>query len=112
MHIEDYIPFGYAKRITRESLEVLTGCNDRTNRAKITEALLERNILIVNIDNGYFRPDGSLGDEAKARMYYYQEKSRTSSCDKRSKAILECLKPQKQDDLTSNQMDLKMFGIG
>ena len=59
MFIENYIPFGYKNRISRETLEALTRQGDRTNRERIAEALQERRVLIVNIDNAYFRPDGS-----------------------------------------------------
>lgn len=112
MLIENYIPRGYKNRISRETLEALTRQGDRTNRERMAEALYERHILIVNIDNAYFRPDGSLEDAIKAEAYYRRECTRTGSCKKRCDAIRECLKPKKQDDLSKNQISLKQFGIG
>lgn len=106
MFIENYIPFGYKNRISRETLEALTRQGDRTNRERIAEALQERKILIVNIDNAYFRPDGSPGDTLKAEAYYRRECARTGSCKKRCDAIRECLKPKKQDELSKNQIDI------
>lgn len=112
MFIENYIPFGYKNRISRETLEALTHQGDRTNRERMAEALYERHILIVNIDNAYFRPDGSPGDTLKAEAYYRRECARTGSCKKRCEAIRECLRPKKQDELSKNQISLKQFGIG
>lgn len=109
--IENYIPYGYKNRISRETLENITHRKDRTNREEMAEALLNRNVLIVNADNGYFRPDGSAEDAVRAKAYYYQERAKTSSCDKRCKAIWECLKPKTQDDVSQNQLDLRSFGI-
>lgn len=106
--IENYIPFGYANRISREKLSADTHMSDRKNRKLMEEALLYRDTLIINIDNGYFRPDGSLGDRQKAKAYLYREQMRTSSCSKRCKAIRQCLTP-KED---TGQMSLKEFGIG
>lgn len=82
------------------------------NRMEMEKALLERGVLIVNIDNGYFRPDGSAGDNLKAKSYLLREQERTSSCSKRCKAILRCLTPKKEDELTRNQISLSDFGIG
>lgn len=73
------------------------------------EALLYRDTLIINIDNGYFRPDGSLGDRQKSKAYLYREQTRTSSCSKRCRAIRHCLTPREED---TGQMSLKEFGIG
>ena len=107
--IENYIPFGYANRISREKLSADTHMSDRKNRKLIEEALLYRDTLIINIDNGYFRPDGSLGDRQKAKAYLYREQMRTRSCSKRCKAIRHCLTPKAED---TGQMSLMDFGIG
>lgn len=112
MLIENYIPRGYKNRISRETLEALTRQGDRTNRERMAEALYERHILIVNIDNAYFRPDGSPEDTLKAEAYYRRECTRTGSCKKRCEAIRECLRPKTQDELSKNQISLKQFGIG
>lgn len=104
--IENYIPFGYANRISREKLVTDTRLSDRK---ELEEALLQRDTLIINIDNGYFRPDGSLGDRQKAKTYLYREQMRTSSCRKRYKAIRQCLTPKEED---TRQMSLIDFGIG
>lgn len=110
--IEKYIPKGYRNRISRRDLETLTRKSDRINRREMETALLERNVLIVNIDNGYFIPDGSPEDMLKARAYYRRETARTSSCSRRCKAIKRCLEPKKHDDLADNQICLSSFGIG
>lgn len=107
--IENYIPFGYANRISREKLVTDTRLSDRKIRKELEEALLQRDTLIINIDNGYFRPDGSLGDRQKAKTYLYREQMRTSSCRKRCKAIRQCLTPKEED---TRQMSLIDFGIG
>ena len=108
--IENYIPFGYKNRISREKLVSDTRMSDRKIRKEMEEALLIRGTLIINIDNGYFRPDGSLEDRQKAKAYLLREMVRTSSCSKRCKAIRRCLTPKKED--TTGQMSLKDFGIG
>lgn len=108
--IENYIPFGYKNRISREKLVSDTRMSDRKIRKEMEEALLIRGTLIINIDNGYFRPDGSPEDRQKAKAYLLREMVRTSSCNKRCKAIRRCLTPKKED--TTGQMSLKDFGIG
>ena len=108
--IENYIPFGYANRISREKLVADTRLSDRKIRKELEEALLQRDTLIINIDNGYFRPDGSLEDRQKAKAYLFREQARTISCSKRCKAIRRCLTPKA--DNTTGQMSLKDFGIG
>ena len=107
--IENYIPFGYASRISREKLVADTRLSDRKIRREMEEALLHRDTLIINIDNGYFRPDGSLEDRQKAKAYLFREMARTSSCSKRCKAIRRCLTPKADN---TGQMSLKDFGIG
>ncbi len=110
--IENYIPFGYKKRISRETLTAVTHQSDRKNRKEMEDALYEREVLIVNIDNGYFRPDGSAEDQLKAKSYLLREQARTSSCSRRCKAITKCLLPKKEDELSKNQISLAEFGIG
>ena len=110
--IENYIPFGYKNRISRDTLSSVTHQSDRKNRKEMEDALLDRGVLIVNIDNGYFRPDGSVEDTAKAKSYLLREQARTSSCRKRCKAIIKCLIPKQDDELTKNQFSLADYGIG
>lgn len=74
--IENYIPFGYANRISREKLVADTRLSDRKIRKELEEALLQRDTLIINIDNGYFRPDGSLADRQKVKAYLFREQTR------------------------------------
>lgn len=112
MQIEDYIPFGYQNRISRYSLSSSSRLSDRRMRKEIENALLERNVLIINIDDGYFRPDGSPEDKERAKAYLLREQARTSSCNKRCKAIIKCLKPKREDELSKNQMSLADYGIG
>ena len=108
--IENYIPFGYANRISRQKLVADTNMSDRKIRQELEDALLIRGTLIINIDNGYFRPDDSLADRQKVKAYLFREQARTSSCSKRCKAIRRCLTPQTEDN--TGQMSLKDFGIG
>ena len=107
--IENYIPFGYANRISRQKLVSDTNMSDRKIRQELEDALLLRGTLVINIDNGYFQPDGSMEDRQKAKAYLYREQMRTSSCSKRCKAIRQCLTPKEED---IGQMSLKEFGIG
>lgn len=107
--IENYIPFGYANRISRQKLVSDTNMSDRKIRQELEDALLLRGTLVINIDNGYFQPDGSVEDRQKAKAYLYREQMRTSSCSKRCKAIRQCLTPKAED---TGQMSLKEFGIG
>lgn len=83
--------------------------SDRKIRQELEDALLLRGTLVINIDNGYFQPDGSMEDRQKAKAYLYREQMRTSSCSKRCKAIRQCLTPKAED---TGQMSLKEFGIG
>ena len=107
--IENYIPFGYANRISRQKLVADTNMSDRKIRQELEDALLIRGTLIINIDNGYFRPDDSHEDRQKAKAYLFREMARTSSCSKRCKAIRRCLAPKADN---TGQMSLKDFGIG
>lgn len=107
--IENYIPFGYANRISRQKLVSDTNMSDRKIRQELEDALLLRGTLVINIDNGYFQPDGSLEDRQKAKAYLYREQMRTSSCSKRCRAIRHCLTPKEED---TGQMSLMDFGIG
>lgn len=107
--IENYIPFGYANRISRQKLVSDTNMSDRKIRQELEDALLLRGTLVINIDNGYFQPDGSLEDRQRVKEYLFREQARTSSCNKRCKAIRKCLTPKAED---TGQMSLKEFGIG
>ena len=107
--IENYIPFGYANRISRQKLVSDTNMSDRKIRQELEDALLLRGTLVINIDNGYFQPDGSMEDRQRAKEYLFREQARTSSCNKSCKAIRKCLTPKAED---TGQMSLKEFGIG
>lgn len=107
--IENYIPFGYANRISRQKLVSDTNMSDRKIRQELEDALLLRGTLVINIDNGYFQPDGSLEDRQRVKEYLFRDKARTSSCNKRCKAIRKCLTPKAEN---TGQMSLKDFGIG
>lgn len=112
--IENYIPFGYKNRISRETLQTITRQSDRKNRKEMEDALYERNVAIVNIDNGYFRPDGSLGDAEKARSYLYRERTRSKSCSKHCKALEAALNPsvpRECNDLIDKQISLAELGL-
>ena len=114
MLIENYIPFGYKNRISRETLQTITRQSDRKNRKEMEDALYERNVAIVNIDNGYFRPDGSLGDAEKARSYLYRERNRSKSCSKHCKALEAALNPsvpRECNDLIDKQISLAELGL-
>lgn len=106
--IENYIPFCYANRISRQKLVSDTNMSDRKIRQELEDALLLRGTLVINIDNGYFQPDGSMEDRQRAKEYLFREQARTSSCNKRCKAIRKCLTPKAED---TGQMSLKEFGI-
>ena len=112
MKIEAFIPFGYKNRISRTSLSNDSHLGDRQMRKEIESALLDRGVLIINIDDGYFRPDGSAEDNARVKSYLLREQARTSSCNKRCKAIMKCLAPKREDELSKNQMSLADYGIG
>lgn len=53
--------------------------------------------------------NGSHEDRQKAKAYLFREMARTSSCNKRCKAIRRCLTPKAEN---TGQMSLKDFGIG
>lgn len=107
--IENYIPFGYANRISRQKLVSDTNMSDRKIRQELEDALLLRGTLVINIDNGYFQPDGSLEDLQRVKEYLFREQARTRSCNKRCKAIRKYLTPKAED---TGQMSLREFGIG
>ena len=110
MLIENYIPYGWKNRVSRESLSILTHQNDRKNRLEMKEALIDRGVLIVSDSGGYFRPDGSKEDILKAKGYLLREQARSSSCRRACKAIAAALGPNKpEDDLIKNQMSLFDF---
>ena len=84
--IEDYIPSGYANRVSREYLQAILHAQDRAIRRQIEEAA-ERGILIVSADGGYFRP--TKADEVYVGQYFGQE-------DKRFRTISHKRKIQRQ----------------
>lgn len=104
MNIEEYIPYGYRNRIDRVSLEINTGCNDRENRRRIEEAILERGIAIANVGGGYFRPDGSPEDAIKWREYCLKELKRNSTQNQKCR-VLKALMPRGNYD-SEDQMSI------
>ena len=74
--IEDYIPKGYAHRVSREYLHGILHTPDRAIRKMIEEAA-ERGVLIVSADGGYFRPTKK--DEIYVGQYFGQEDKRFRS---------------------------------
>ena len=72
MLIENYIPYGWKNRVSRESLSILTHQNDRKNRLEMKEALIDRGVLIVSDSGGYFRPDKSEGVSIKGAGKEFQ----------------------------------------
>ena len=74
--IEEYIPFGYNRRVSRDYLRLILHIPDRSVRAMIEEAA-ERGILIISADGGYFRPTEA--DEKYVGQYFGKEDKRFRS---------------------------------
>lgn len=71
--IEEYIPFGHENRVSREWLRAILHKPDREIRRMIEQAV-DRNILIVSADGGYFRPTKK--DSFYVRQYFGKEERR------------------------------------
>lgn len=110
MKIEDMIPIGYSNRIDRVALEIRTGLGDRANRRLIEEAMINRGVMICNVGNGYFRPDGSTEDMVRWRKYCLKELKRCSTQNRKSVFLRSTLPPER-NELEKNQMNLSEFGI-
>lgn len=74
MMIEDLIPHGYNKRVSRGYLQEMSGLTDRKVRQEIAQAV-ERGILIISADGGYFIPGPA--DSLYVDMYCAQERQRS-----------------------------------
>lgn len=73
VQIEDFIPVGYDKRVSRRELQLMTGLSDRTIR-QLIEASKEP---IISCGKGYFIPDPeNITDRLALKEYYMQERSR------------------------------------
>lgn len=55
--ITDFIPVGHDNAVSRQYLVSVTGMKDREIRDAIHDA--RRDTVIINIGNGYYRPDPS-----------------------------------------------------
>ena len=73
--IEEYIPFGYERRVSRGYLVEILHVQDREIRDAIKNARL-RGILIASRDGGYFQPDNSDRDGTYFDDYLRSEYSR------------------------------------
>lgn len=67
MRIEEYIPFGFENRVSRDSLVALTGLSDATIRHLISEAKELRGVIICSSCHyvGYFRPRRNIPSEVE-----------------------------------------------
>lgn len=78
--IISHIPVGYDNRVGREYLVKVTGCSDRIVRKAIEVAVRSQEVIIINVDKGYFIPD--LEDENDVRRFHFfvsQESARANS---------------------------------
>lgn len=83
--IEEYIPRGYSKRVSRSYLHEISGIPDRQIRKEIADAVENRGILIISADGGYFIPDKH--DGVYVDMYCAQERQRARTQAKKSKRL-------------------------
>ena len=80
MEIRDLIPYGRENAVTRQTLCVLTGLNDRVIRNEITK--LRRNIPILNLQDGsgYYMPRCDNESEmCELKRFINQESKRARS---------------------------------
>lgn len=76
MGIQDLIPFGREKAVTRQALCTLTGMSDRKVREQIEQARREGCIIINNQDGkGYYQTD----DLDEIERQYQQQRRRALS---------------------------------
>lgn len=85
--IEDYIPFGYANRISRSQLQLRTGCTDRKNRELIEDAA-ERGVVIYSDDGGYFQYLDER-DDIHVRAYMIREENRFKTMSHKNRLLRE-----------------------
>lgn len=77
MNIEDYIPYGKDKAVTRQELSIITGLNDRQLRKCISVARREHPILNLQNGKGYYMP--TVGAWLEAEEFLKQETKRARS---------------------------------
>lgn len=83
MKIEDFIPKGHARAISREALCRASGLSDREMRRAVNEARERVIILNMSDGNGYFIFDQESAEERNMLIHYVlQETSRISSLNK------------------------------
>lgn len=93
MSIDEYIPEGYRKRISRKDLALISGFDDRD----IRDAIAHSDKLIISADGGYFIP--KLGeDEGWLQLYILQENARIKTLLKKQKSIMEKVKRWMEND--------------
>lgn len=73
--IDEYIPYGYENRISRDTLQLTTGYTDREIRSAIEHSSLP----IISADGGYFVVTESEQDLAQKRIYLLKERKRIRS---------------------------------
>lgn len=83
--IEELIPHGYNRRVSRGYLQELSGLTDRKVRQEIAQAVEERGIMIISADGGYFIPDQA--DGLYVDMYCAQERQRARTQAKKAKRL-------------------------
>lgn len=85
--IEDFIPAGYENRVTRGYLHEILHVPDRTVRQMIEDAV-NRGILIVSCDGGYFRRKDER-DDKYIKSYMISENHRFKSQSHKNKRLRE-----------------------
>ena len=103
--IEDYIPKGYEKRVSREYLHGILHAPDRVIRRMI-ETAAERGVLIVSAGGGYFRPTKK--DEVYVGQYFGQEDKRFRSISHKRKLQRKLWEEIQPEAKKSNQIPGQM----
>ena len=83
--IEEYIPKGYKKRVSRGYLQEMSGMSDRDIRSEIADAQ-SRGIMIASVDGGYFQRKDEKDDPYIAE-YYAKEKHRLNAQRRKLRAL-------------------------
>lgn len=95
MRIEEYIPIGREKAISREMLTMRTGICDRAIRNHI-ECARRNGIVIINLQDGsgYYQPceEPTAEEIADVRHYYNAQKRRAMRILEGNKAVSKWLK--------------------
>ena len=103
--IEDYIPKGYANRISRPQLQIITGLKDRVIRREIEEAR-DRGVFIISADGGYFLYKDAK-DDAHAQAYIMKEERRFKTISHQNKQLRRAwkrIKPENDNRQVPGQM--------